>query len=87
VDIVHSNKTFVHTYFSFKGLICTCDTRLRIKCVQMYNHLGLMSTYGDFKCILARDLKKIKVVVCILIMCNEDLRYMEHIHLGLYNSN
>jgi hypothetical protein len=53
----------------------------------MYNHLGLMSTYGDFKCILTRDLKKIKVVVCILIMCKEDLRYMEHIHLGLYNGN
>jgi len=46
-----------------------------------------MCTYGNFKCIRAKDLKKIKIVVCILIMCKEDLRYMEHIHLGLYNSS
>jgi hypothetical protein len=46
-----------------------------------------MCTYGDFKCILAKDLKKIEVVVCILIMCKENLKYMEHIHLGLYNSS
>jgi hypothetical protein len=60
---------------------------LKLNYVQLYNHLGLMCTYGDFKCILARDLKKFKVVVCILIMCKEYLRYMEHIPLGLYNSS
>ncbi len=31
VDIVHSNWTFVYTYMSLKGLICTCDTPLKIK--------------------------------------------------------
>jgi hypothetical protein len=87
VDIVYSNKTFVYTYLSFKGLICTCDTPLKIKLCTTIQYFGLMCTYGDFKCILARDLKKIKIVICILIMCKEDLRYMEHIHLGLYNSS
>ncbi len=38
-----------------------------------------MCTYEDFKCILAKDLKKIKVVVSTLIMCKEDLMYF-YIH-------
>jgi len=86
VDIVHSNKTFVYTYLSLKGLKCTCDTSLTVKlCTTI--QLGLMCTYGNFKCKLVRNLKKFKVVVRILIMCKEDLRYMEHIHLGLYNNS
>jgi len=77
----------VYTYFHLQDLYVHVIHHLRLNCVQLYNHLRLMCTYGDFKCILAKDLEKIEVVVCILIKCKEDLRYMQHIHLGLYNNN